>query len=71
VTAEGLRLIETFNKIEEKLTRLSRQISNVGLEGNEELLLFTFGARISTRNVFQTVVQKVKRSGVDVALSLC
>ena len=71
MTAEGLRLIETFNKIEEKLTRLSRQISNVGLEGNEELLLFTFGARISTRNVFQTVVQKVKRSGVDVELSLC
>jgi molybdate transport system regulatory protein len=70
VTAEGLRLIDTFNKIEEKLTRLSRLISEAGLEGNEELLLFTFGARISTRNVFQTIIQKVKRGAVDVQLSL-
>jgi molybdate transport system regulatory protein len=70
VTDEGLRLIETFNKIEEKLTRLSRLISEAGLEGNEELLLFTFGARISTRNVFQTVIQKIKTGAVDVELSL-
>ena len=70
VTEEGLRLIDTFIKIEEKLTRLSRLISEAGLEGNEELLLFTFGARISTRNVFQTVIQKVKKGAVDVELSL-
>jgi molybdate transport system regulatory protein len=71
VTEEGLRLIETFNKIEDKLKRLSRLISEAGLEGNEELLLFTFGARISTRNVFQAVVHKIKTGPVDVELSLC
>ena len=70
VTAEGLRLIDTFNKMEEKLTRLSRLISEAGLEGNEELLLFTFGARISTRNVFQTIIEKIKKGSVDVELSL-
>ena len=70
VTAEGLRLIDTFNKMEEKLTRLSQLISQAGLEGNEELLLFTFGARISTRNVFQTVIHKIKKGPVDVELTL-
>ncbi|MFM9163476.1 MAG: molybdopterin-binding protein, partial [Methylocystis sp.] len=67
---EGMRLIDTFKKIEEKLTRLSQLISEAGLEGNEELLLFTFGARISTRNVFQTVIQQVRKGAVDVELSL-
>ena len=70
VTEEGMRLIDTFKKIEEKLTRLSQLISEAGLEGNEELLLFTFGARISTRNVFQTVIQQVRKGTVDVELSL-
>ena len=70
VTEEGLRLIETFHKIEEKLARLSTLISEAGLQGNEELLLFTFGARISSRNTFQTVIEKIKKSPVDVELTL-
>jgi molybdate transport system regulatory protein len=70
VTDEGLRLIETFNKIEEKLARLSSRISEAGLHGEEEMLLFTFGARISSRNTFHCIIEKIKKGPVDVELEL-
>lgn len=70
VTEEGLRLIDTFNKIEEKLTRLSSRISETGLQGEEEMLLFTFGARISSRNAFHGIIEKIKKGPVDVELEL-
>jgi molybdate transport system regulatory protein len=70
VTEEGLRLIETFYKIEEKLARLSSRISETGLQGDEEMLLFTFGARISSRNAFHCVIEKIKKGPVDVEVGL-
>ena len=70
VTEEGLRLIDTFHKIEEKLARLSSRISETGLHGDEELLLFTFGARISSRNAFHCVIEKIRKGPVDVELYL-
>lgn len=70
VTEEGLRLIDTFHKIEEKLARLSSRISETGLHGDAEMLLFTFGARISSRNTFHCVVEKIKKGPVDVELNL-
>lgn len=70
VTEEGLRLIDTFHKIEKKLSRLSSRISEAGLQGDEEMLLFTFGARISTRNAFHCAIEKIKKGPVDVELQL-
>ncbi len=70
VTDEGLRLIDTFHRIEEKLSRLSSRISEAGFDENEELLLFTFGARLSSRNAFQATIERIEKDPVDVALDL-
>jgi molybdate transport system regulatory protein len=70
VTPEGLRLISTFHRLEEKLARISNLIAEEGLEGQEEALLWTVGARISARNVFQTEVAAVRRWPVDVEVTL-
>jgi len=70
VTPEGLRLIATFHKLEEKLARISNLIAEEGLEGQEEALLWTVGARISARNVFQAEVAAVRRWPVDVEVTL-
>jgi molybdate transport system regulatory protein len=70
VTEEGLRLIDTFHKIENKLARLSSRISEKGLQGDQEMLLFTFGARISSRNVFHCLIDKIKKGPVDVEVRL-
>jgi molybdate transport system regulatory protein len=70
VTPEGLRLIATFHRLEEKLSRISNLIAEEGLEGQEDALLWTVGARISARNVFQTEVANVRRWPVDVEVTL-
>jgi molybdate transport system regulatory protein len=70
VTDEGRRLIATFRRLEQKLSRISNLIAEEGLEGQEEALLWALGARISTRNVFQAVVTQVRRWTVDVEVSL-
>jgi molybdate transport system regulatory protein len=70
VTEEGRRLIATFHRLEEKLSRISNLIAEEGLEGQEEAFLWTLGARISARNVFQTEVSHVKRWPVDVEITL-
>ena len=70
VTEEGLRLIDTFNKIEEKLARLSSRISETGLHGDKDMLLFSFGARISSRNSFHCIIEKIRKGPVDVELEL-
>ncbi len=71
VTPEGLRLIKTFYRLEEKLARLSSQIAEEGLEGQEDVLLFTLGVSFSTRNVFQCEVLSVEKGPVDVEVTLC
>lgn len=70
VTPEGLRLIATFHKLEEKLARITNLIAEEGLEGQEEALLWTVGARVSARNVFQSEVVTVRRWPVDVEVTL-
>jgi molybdate transport system regulatory protein len=70
VTPEGRRLIATFHRLEEKMSRISSLIAEEGLEGQDEFLLWSVGIRISTRNVFQTEVVKVERGPVDVEVTL-
>jgi molybdate transport system regulatory protein len=70
VTEEGRRLIATFHRLEEKLSKISNFIAEEGLEGQEEAFLWALGARISARNVFQTEVSHGKRWPVDVEVSL-
>jgi molybdate transport system regulatory protein len=70
VTEEGARLIATFHRLEERLTEISRLIAEEGLEGQEEALLLMFGARLSTRNVFQCEVREVARGPVEVRVTL-
>jgi molybdate transport system regulatory protein len=70
ITEEGRRLIATFRRMEDKLTRISNLIAEEGLEGQEEALLWAFGVRISTRNVFQVEVRAVKRWAVDVEVAM-
>ncbi len=70
VTEEGRRLIETFHRLEEKLSRISNLIAEEGVAGQEEALLWTVGARISARNVFQAEAAQVRRWPVDVEVTL-
>lgn len=70
VTEEGRRLIATFHRLEEKLSRISNLIAEEGLAGQEEALLWAVGARISARNVFQAEVEQIKKWPVDVEVTL-
>ncbi|WP_424360289.1 TOBE domain-containing protein [Methylocystis parvus] len=70
VTAEGLKLIETFHKLEDRLSQISSIIAQEGLEGQDDLLLWSLGLRISARNVFRAEVVTVKKWPVDVEVAL-
>lgn len=70
VTAEGRRLIATFHRLEERLSRISSLIAEEGLEDQDDFLLWSIGVKISTRNVFQTEVVQVKKWPVDVEVTL-
>ncbi len=70
VTEEGRRLIATFHRLEERLSRISTLIAEEGLEGQEDSLLWSVGIKISARNVFQTQVTQVKKWPVDVEVTL-
>jgi molybdate transport system regulatory protein len=70
VTDEGRRLIATFHRLEERLSRISNVIAEEGLEGQEEALLWAVGVRVSARNVFQTEVVSIKTWPVDVEVTL-
>ena len=70
LTAEGLKLIEAFHSLEERLTRISSVIALEGLEGVDDFLLWSVGFRISARNVFQAEVVKVEAGPVDVEVAL-
>ena len=52
VTPEGRRLIATFHRLEERMSRISSLIAEEGLEEHENFLLWSVGIKISTRNVF-------------------
>lgn len=70
VTPEGLRLIETFRRLEARLTAISEAIAKEGVDGQDEALLWMLGAQISTRNVFQCEVMQVTRGAVDVEVEM-
>lgn len=70
VTAEGRRLIATFHRLEERLSRISSLIAEEGLEDQDDFLLWSVGVKISARNVFQTEVVSVKKWPVDVEVTL-
>lgn len=70
VTAEGLKLIETFHMLEDRLSRLSSMIAKEGLEGQDDLMLWSLGLRFSARNVFRVEVVSVKKWPVDVEIVL-
>jgi molybdate transport system regulatory protein len=70
VTPEGRRLIETFHRLEERLSRISSIIAEEGLDGQEDFLLWGLAARISARNVFQAEVVSIRKWPVDVELTL-
>jgi molybdate transport system regulatory protein len=70
VTAEGRRLIATFHRLEERLSRISSLIAEEGIEDHGDFLLWSVGIKVSTRNVFQTEVVQVKKWPVDVEVTL-
>lgn len=70
VTAEGRRLIATFHRLEERLSRISSLIAEEGLEDQDDFLLWSIGVKISARNVFQTEVVQVRKWPVDVEVTL-
>jgi molybdate transport system regulatory protein len=70
VTPEGLKLIETFHKLEDRLSRLSSMIAEEGLEGPDDFPLWGLGLRISARNVFRAEVVSVRKWPVDVEVTL-
>ena len=70
VTEEGRRLIETFHRLEERMSRISSLIAEEGLAGHDEFALWSLGIKISTRNVFQTDVISVRKGPVDVEVKL-
>ncbi|GLI95055.1 TOBE domain-containing protein [Methylocystis echinoides] len=70
VTPEGLKLIETFHRLEERLSRISCAIAEEGLEAAEDLSLLGLGLRISARNLFHAEVETVRKGPVDVEVTL-
>ena len=70
ITDEGRRLITTFHALEEKLSRISSAIAELGFEGRDDLFLFGLGVKVSTRNVFSAEIEQVERGPVDVGVSL-
>jgi molybdate transport system regulatory protein len=70
VTPEGRKLIETFHRLEDKLSRISSLIAAEGLDGQDDFLLWSIAAKISARNVFQAEVVEVRKAPVDVEVSL-
>ncbi|WP_457797882.1 TOBE domain-containing protein [Methylocystis sp. S23] len=70
VTQEGRKLIETFHRLEDRLSRMSSLIAEEGLDGSEDFLLWGVGLRISARNVFRAEVVSVRKWPVDVEVTL-
>jgi molybdate transport system regulatory protein len=70
VTEEGRRLIETFHRLEARISRMSSLIAEEGMDEQESFFLWSLGIRVSTRNVFQTEVAQVKKGPVDVDVTL-
>jgi molybdate transport system regulatory protein len=70
LTPEGRKLIATFHRLEDRLSRISSIIAAEGLDGQEDFLLWGVAIRISARNVFQAEVVSIKKWPVDVEVTL-
>lgn len=70
LTPEGRRLIDTFHRLEDRLSRISTAIAEEGFGGQEDLVLWSLIVKISARNVFQAEVVSVKKWPVDVEVAL-
>ncbi len=70
VTEEGRRLIETFHRLEARMSRISSFIAQEGFAGHDEFALWSLGIKISTRNMFASEVISVRRWPVDVEVTL-
>ncbi len=70
ITEEGLRLIATFRKLEEKLGRISTAISEEGLEHAEDMLFWGVALRVSARNAFHCKIFSIKPAPVNVEVKL-
>jgi len=70
VTEQGRRLIAAFNRLEEKIARVSAVIADERLSDADDFLLWSLGMSISARNVFRAEVTQVRRWPVDVEVTL-
>jgi molybdate transport system regulatory protein len=70
VTAEGLRLIAAFRRLEEKVGRISAAIAEEGLENADEILFWGMAVKVSARNAFHCKVTEVKAAPVNVEVKL-
>ncbi len=70
ITAEGRRLLAAFDRLEERLGKISALIATEGAEGLESALSWTIGRKISARNAFRTEVIAVRSWSVDVEVLL-
>jgi molybdate transport system regulatory protein len=70
VTEAGRRLIATFHRFEDRLSRISALIAEEGPEGMDDTLFWASSLRVSTRNIFRTEVTQIRRWPVDVEVTL-
>lgn len=70
VTEEGRRLLATFRRLEEKLSRISSSIAREGIEGGEDLAFWGIGMKLSARNTFHCTVLEIFPAPVNVEVRL-
>lgn len=70
LTLEGKKLIETFHRLEDRLSRISSLIAEEGFDSEADVLLWGVGLRISARNMFRGEVVSVRKWPVDVEVAL-
>ncbi len=60
LTQEGKKLIETFHRLEERLSVISSMIAQEGFDNEENIPFWGVTVRISARNVFRAEVISIK-----------
>ncbi len=70
ITEEGLRLIATFRRLEEKLGRISASIAEEGLEHAEDTLFWGVALRVSARNALHCKIVEIRPARVNVEIKL-
>ncbi|VTZ48432.1 Transcriptional regulator, ModE family [Methylocella tundrae] len=70
VTEEGRRLLVTFRRLEEKLSRISSSIAVQGIECEEDLIFWGIGMKLSARNTFHCTVLEIFAAPVNVEVRL-